>query len=154
MKVKEDNNFEYPFGLLRQRVMDNDEARVTFLNSDDSGYAYTMSPAGGWQNAHYHKGLLETYIVQTGSIAFAYINPVDGEYKLATYSAGETVTTETNVSHNIFMFPGAILHTVKHGIAVANQAKADQADWYEAPAEFDAWTKALTADQITQQLTK
>lgn len=122
--------------------MQNGEYRFRCFDENDGyGYALTKMPAsvGGWQNSHYHKSVVETYIVQNGWIGFACLD--SDILQLALYRAGEVVTTEINQSHNIFMPTGAVIHTVKHGDCSTPN------DWFASP-DLDAKTKHLTEEAI------
>ena len=124
-------------------VMPNGERRIRFRAPDDTAYIRTEAGAdGGWQNAHFHKGVRETYIVQSGTMIFATIMP-DGSYGIVVYKPGEVVSSEPGTAHNVFLPTGAVIHTVKHGVAVGNPDKG-AADWWPADDGFDRWTKNLS----------
>lgn len=122
--------------------MDNGELRFRLM-VNGSGYIWTQPPVDqlpAWQNGHFHKGVYETYIVQTGQMAMAFDHK--GERVVRLYQAGDVVTTELNVPHNVYLYAGAGIHTVKHGVPVGNSEKGG-ADWYPADSDFDAWSKSL-----------
>ena len=119
------------------------------MQESGSGYIWTESPADkepAWQNAHYHKGIRETYIVERGMMVFASITK-GGVHVVKTYAAGDVVTSKPGISHNVYLFPGTAIHTVKHGVLIGNPEK-NGADWYEADPAFDAWTKSLPAEAV------
>ena len=124
--------------------MDNGEYRFRCSDRQGYGYALTKMPltASGWQNSHYHKGVVETYIVQQGWIGFARLLPNE-ECDVRVYKKGGVVTTNVNQSHNIYMSAGAVIHTVKHGDALVED------DWFADP-DLDAKTKHLTEETILQ----
>jgi hypothetical protein len=66
-----------------------------------------------WQDAHYHKSVKETYIVQRGWIGFA--EKVGDSFRLRILKEGAIVTSQPGIHHNVFMPDGAVIHTVKHG---------------------------------------
>jgi hypothetical protein len=94
----------------------------------------------GWQNSHYHKGLIETYIVQKGWIGFASLTEKE-ELRIDIYRAGEIITTEVDRPHNIYLSTKSVIHTVKHGdCSVSN-------DWF-AHAKLDTMTKHLSETDL------
>ena len=117
-------------------MLTNGEARFR-LNCDD-GTAYirteTKDRAEGWQKAHYHRGLSETYIVQKGSILFVEFK--EHEIFSRIYKAGEIFTIPKQVPHNVYMMEDSIIHTIKHGESMFHPEKLeDKADWWD-DAEF------------------
>ena len=128
--------------------MDNGEYRFRLMGPDNSGYIRTVMPATdkGWQNSHFHKGIYETIVVQKGWIGVVDLLP-DGTRKVAVRKANDVWTSHPEHPHNIYMAAGAVTHCVKHGDDVGNPAK-NGADWYEAPADFDTWSKSLTEADI------
>lgn len=104
---------EYEITALHEK-MPNGELRFRLTPSDGNGYIRTVASAeGGWQNAHSHKSLRETYIVESGWIASA---EKTGQCpKIRLHFPGDIFTTEPKVVHNIYMSPGSLIHTVKHG---------------------------------------
>ena len=123
--------------------MDNGEYRFRCTDQNNGyGYALTKMPrdASGWQNSHYHKHIIETYIVQSGWIGFATLL-ADGGMQLRIHHAGDVVTTEINQSHNVYMSANTVIHTVKHGDCQTPN------DWF-ASAKLDALTQHLTENDI------
>src|SRR5690242_10293711 len=58
--------------VTRHEQMDNGEYRFRLLASDGSAYSRTVAgDRGAWQNSHSHNTARETYIVQSGWMAFA-----------------------------------------------------------------------------------
>lgn len=129
-------------------VMGNSELRVRCIHLDGSGYIRTESPSANllaWQNAHYHKGIRETYIVQQGRMAFA--SGTSGLMTVRLLSAGDVITAIPGQQHNVYLFEGTVIHTVKDGISVGNPEKGG-ADWYPATEDFDRLTKSLSEEDI------
>ena len=129
------------------REMDNGELRFS-LTVRGSGYVWTESSKarGEWQNAHYHLGVGELYIVQYGRMAFV-TQSADGTRHVRILLPGDMVATVTGEHHNLYLFPDSGIHTVKHGMPVGNPEK-NGADWYPADLVFDAWTKKLSEEDI------
>ena len=129
-------------------VMPNGELRVRCMQDSGSGYIWTEPPKDkkpGWQNAHYHLGSIETYIVERGMMAF--VSESKGEIHVCLLEAGGVITSVPGNQHNVYLFAGSAIHTVKHGKAVGNPEKGG-ADWYPATEEFDAWTKTLSEEYL------
>jgi len=95
---------------------------------------------GGWQNAHFHKGVEETYVVQSGVVAFA--TEMSGNMYIDYYDCGGLIRSQLDEHHNVWMAPGAIVHTVKTGDPVGNPDNKSNSDWWPAPG-LDAWSKAM-----------
>lgn len=129
---------EREFGIsTRHHRMDNSERRFRLLKDD--GTAYIRTEAGeesGWQNSHFHKAVRETYIVQTGWVAFAEL--VSSELVLRLLHPGDIVTTQPEVVHNVYLSSDAVIHTVKHGVAEGDDRHVD-----ETTKAFDLVTHAL-----------
>jgi hypothetical protein len=120
--------------------MDNGELRYRLVAKDGSSYIRTEASAdGAWQNSHYHKSLHETYIVQDKWLAFAELDGDD--LRLWIMQPGDIYTTRVGVSHNVYLPPHAVLHTVKHG------GTGGDGDWFGDPA-LDSLTKPLSEAEI------
>ncbi|MBT9596192.1 MAG: cupin domain-containing protein [Vitreoscilla sp.] len=122
------------------------ELRFRLSSADGTRYIRTVRPAGSggeWQDAHYHRSVLETYIVQAGWIAF--VEETDGQPRARRLEPGEIVTTQPGVHHNVYMADGAVIHTVKHGIA-------DGEDKEPAPS-LTQWCKQFSTELMVVGLT-
>jgi len=107
---------KYSIVTNHREMQPNGELRFALSHSDGTRYIRTERPlnAGGeWQNAHYHRSVYETYIVQCGWIAFA--EDIDGVFSLRILKEGAITTIQPLRRHNVYMSAGAIVHTVKHG---------------------------------------
>ena len=74
-------------------VMPNGETRTRMSFPNGSAYILTSREDcanGSWQNSHYHKSVLETYIVQEGKVAFARI--VKGLLAIRIFYFGDVFT--------------------------------------------------------------
>lgn len=137
------------------RIMPNGERRFS-LKIGAVGYIWTEAPADrntSWQEAHHHRGLHEHYIVQRGRVALAYLYQYPGHQSkhrlVQVYNRLQIFTVRPGEDHNVYLFPGSTLHTVQYGDAVANVAKEKRTDWFDADANFAAWTKGLSeADML------
>lgn len=120
---------EYGICIRHGKLQTNGELRFRLRCEDGSAYirTQTSNATGGWQNAHYHKYVRETYIVEKGWIGYILI--VDDKTQYKRHKAGDLFTTIPNVAHNIYMPKNSIIHTVKHN-AEENQEK-EQSDWHD-----------------------
>ena len=125
---------------IEHSEMPNGEFRFRLKHRDGTAYSRTEATENsGWQNSHFHRSIRETYIVQRGRMAFAEL--VDGALKLRIFGPNEICTTEPCVSHNVYLYPNSVIHTVKHGEA------GDHADWHASPT-LDAKTRDLDEAEI------
>jgi hypothetical protein len=129
------------FGVNAQHSkMDNGELRYRLVAKDGSAYVRTeASAAGGWQNSHFHKSVLETYILQQGWGAFAELH--GDVLRLWIMHPGDVHTTSLSVPHNMYLTGHAVTHVVKHG------GNGETRDWFADPA-LDAMTKHLSEADI------
>jgi len=129
----------------RSRLMENGEYRDSLTMGGKYGIGYvltTMSAdsGGGWQNAHFHRCTLETYIVQKGWIAIA--RPFFGaEPTIWVLREGGVFTILSGHSHNVYVPAGAVFHTVRHGEVTGEK------DWFPNE-ELDRLSKLLTEGRI------
>lgn len=137
--------FEHPELDLQlvQKVMENGEERTSLRSGDHSVTKTVAGSDGGWQNAHFHKGLSETYVVILGRMGTAFVCPRDGVPYTKLYYPGKGVdsvcTFGPNVRHNVFLFPGSMIYTVKHGEPIGNPEKKEN-DWWPAEKHFSEWS--------------
>lgn len=137
---------ENEYGITcRHELMANGELRFRLNSEDGSAYIRTVSgETGAWQKSHYHKSVRETYIVQKGWMAFARL--VESKLSVSILQAGDVITTEPFVVHNVYLTAGAVIHTVKHGIS-------QEKDWF-GDEEFNKKTKDLTEEDIARLASK
>ncbi len=128
------------------RIMENGERRLRMRLPNGSIYIYTDQSVGAWQNAHHHKGLCETYIIQKGWVVFAEHLDAHG-YRTHMYRTGDIFTSMPDIDHNVYVSNGSVFHTVQYGTSVGNPER-DGKDWYFAGDEFDEWTKSLSLADI------
>lgn len=116
------------------------EVRFRLLHGDGTRYIRTEYPdsaKGTWQEAHYHRSVLETYIVQKGWIAFA--DDREGALRLRILTSGDIVTVQPGVRHNVYLPSGCIFHTIKHG--------AGQGEDKEPAPEFNVKCESLSTEE-------
>jgi mannose-6-phosphate isomerase-like protein (cupin superfamily) len=122
--------------------MENGELRFRLRSRDGSAYIRTEATSeSGWQRSHKHRSVQETYIVQHGRMVLA--ECIDDRLRIRVITAGGIVTTQPHVPHNVYMFPRAIIHTVKHG------EEGETNDWIAEPS-LDAKTRDLTEADILE----
>lgn len=120
--------------------MDNGELRFRLLHKDGTAYIRTVSSSdSGWQKSHVHQTVLETYVVQSGWMALAEL--IERKLVVRVFEPGGIVTTRPGVTHNVYLAPDAVIHTVKHGVA----AGADREPGPDGEA-FDIVTTALDSE--------
>lgn len=124
--------------------MENGEYRFRLMREgQDMGYGYILTEmppdSCGWQKSHHHKGVMETFIVQSGWIAYAEL--VDGKVTIRVCKPGEMFTSMPGVPHNVYMPAAAVIHTVKHGDSSIKR------DWFGNP-ELDALVNHFSEDDI------
>jgi hypothetical protein len=125
---------------IEHSEMPNGELRFRLKHIDGTAYSRTEATENsGWQNSHTHRSIRETYIVQRGRMALAEL--VDGALKIRVFGPSEICTTEPNISHNVYLYQGAVIHTVKHGDG------GNVADWQANPS-LDERTAHLDESDI------
>ena len=113
----------------------------TLRHKDGTAYIRTVATENnGWQKSHVHRNTVETYIVQHGWIALAEIR--DKHISVRTFNIGEIITTQTGITHNVFLSPDAVIHTVKHGNSVGNDRESGE--YGEA---LDIFTEKLNSNE-------
>jgi hypothetical protein len=137
-----DDEARSKYGIsTKHEKMNNGELRFRLLCEDGSAYIRTVAgDQGAWQNSHHHKSVKETYIVQEGWMAYAEMR--EGVFIGTVYGKDASVTTQPGIVHNVYLPQGAVIHTVKHGIALDR-------DWHVSE-EFDEMTKSLSEVDIKQ----
>lgn len=114
-------------------LMDNGEYRFRLMAGEQfssTGYIMTKMPddiVGAWQKSHSHKQLTETYIVQEGWVGYAFLSDLEERLNLRIYRPGQVFSVLPGVAHNVFMTPGSLIHTVKHGDCSLEK------DWWSSP---------------------
>ncbi|MBO6573027.1 hypothetical protein GYB29_10590 [bacterium] len=117
---------EYGISVRHSKMLTNNELRFRMNAEDGSAYIRTVTTkeSQGWQNAHYHKHLRETYLVEKGWIG--YVEKLNDKIVFKKFKSGELFTTIPLVAHNIYMPANAVIHTVKHS---ANK-ELTETDWF------------------------
>lgn len=123
--------------------MDNGELRFRLKKADGTAYIRTEAgETGAWQESHFHNSVRETYIVQSGWVAYA--EDRGGRPAMRVYSAGELFTTRPGVIHNVYMAAKSVIHTVKHGTGTGDDRNT------EGTETFDQECKALQSEEDIQ----
>jgi mannose-6-phosphate isomerase-like protein (cupin superfamily) len=132
---------EYGVSAVHSK-MDNGELRYRLVAADGSAYVRVEASAeGGWQNSHYHKEVLETYIIQKEWAAFVELDAGNAQWKIM--KPGDVYTTRRQVPHNVYLPAHAVIHVVKHG------GDGVENDWYSSEM-LDSLTKHLSETEISQ----
>lgn len=119
-----------------QKVMSNGEKRtrmrlpsgVVTTITEMSDYLLDV-PTLPWQESHFHKGLIEDYLVLNGWILLAeFWYPCESpRYSIKT--AGTHVRIGHGVAHNVLPGPGAVFQSTTSGIPVGNTDRKEN-DWW------------------------
>ncbi len=137
---------------LTGKVMPNGETRRR-VRLGDLTLHVTTSVEGGWQDAHYHKGVTEHYLVVKGRMAGAWQeHRGDETLKYVTLvETGETVTTDIDERHNVYLYPDTTIVTVVFGSPIGNVEKGGN-DWWPSSGKFDRWSKGLSQEDIKRMV--
>lgn len=120
--------------------MDNGELRFRLQSDDGSKYCRTQASGGsGWQNSHLHHTTYEMNVVQAGAVLV--VTGTEDGHSLRLCRAEDWFLSLPGVPHNCYLYPGAVLHTVKFGAAIA------QGDWIADPA-LDALCRTLDVEDL------
>ena len=139
--MQEINNDELKkYGInTKHNIMDNGEKRFRLIGEDGSSYIRTESTLNsGWQNSHYHTTIKELYLVQKGTVIF--VELINNKLTIKKYIEDEFFFSKPMISHNIYMFPNTILHTIKFG-------NCSKSDWMENK-ELDEIIKKIDINNI------
>ena len=133
------------------KVMPNGEVRRRLKLPEGTSFNHTVAGnEGGWQNAHFHKGLFETQVVISGKMAVATeIENGTASHKVHIYVPGDVYTSVKGEAHNVYLYPLSVIATVTHGEPIGNPENKGN-DWYAASTEFDRWSKGLTESDISR----
>jgi mannose-6-phosphate isomerase-like protein (cupin superfamily) len=141
---------------LTGKKMPNGETRRRVRMSDVT-INVTQSKRGGWQEAHFHKGLHETYTVIVGMMVVAFDETLEGasenppvgsvSVEVEMLELGDSVTVGAGEAHNIYLYPGTTITTVVYGEPVGNPGKKGN-DWWDAKPGFNEGTKGLSRKDI------
>ncbi|MEP4380369.1 MAG: hypothetical protein ABJ215_00480 [Alphaproteobacteria bacterium] len=128
------------FGIFtRHEKMPNGEHRFRLKKSDGTAYIRTEAGLhGAWQESHFHLNVRETYIVQSGWIAYA--EEQGGRFTIEIFRPGELFTTQIGIVHNVYMSAGSVIHTVKHGSSQEDDRHT------HGTQEFDAKCRRINTD--------
>lgn len=136
------------YGITSEHeMMDNGDIRFRLKKVDGTAYIRTEAPTerpsgeNGWQEAHYHSKVRETYIVQSGWMGYA--ECIGSAPRYYVYNAGELFTTRAHVIHNVYLPVGSVIHTVKHGEASGEARLVDR-----MTASFTDLTRKVSEEEL------
>jgi len=100
----------------------------------------------GWQDAHYHIGVDESYMGAVGE--FAVVIKLGSEFKLQIYDHRSGVLVPAGVHHNVFVFAGAKFFCNQNELetSVGNPDRKGN-DWYAVDDPFWKWSKEVLGEQ-------
>lgn len=139
-RISDEEAREFGIGTLHQ-LMDNGEKRFRLISSDGTSYIRTEAPnEGGWQNSHFHKELIELYVVQSGWLVYAELT-AKGELLLKSIKQGDSIRVNPYIHHNLYMSPCTVTHVIKYGSSIL------QTDWFPS-YELDKLTKYIPESEL------
>ncbi len=123
------------FKFIETEYMPNGEKRGRLKISNKLVFSYTSTQKDhGWQNAHYHKYAVETYLVIKGKILVAIKN--GNMIKFKQLKPGRRITIPPRVKHNIHVGKNTLFY-------VSKKSKEDlEDDWYSAN-KLDTYSKEI-----------
>lgn len=122
--------------------MESGELRFRLQKNDGTAYIRTEAPpGGGWQRAHFHNKVCETYIVQKGWIGYAEVREAGTHFHV--FEEGALFTTPPDLIHNVYLPANAVVHTVKHGDSAGEHRLED-----ERTDAFTETTRAVTEAEL------
>ena len=132
MGDKSDHNLG--FAKVTQKVMPNGETRTRMRLPSDITTTITEMPDWKWQDGvpvqegHYHKGLMEKYIILKGWMLYV-SSVVPAGYDARVAEKGEMVTFYPNEHHLVLLGPETIIQTTTYGSSMGNPKRNDL-DWW------------------------
>lgn len=135
---------------LSLEIKQNGESSILITGNSDTNsfsYIYAQEPENelaSWQSAHFHNHIVETWIVEKG-IMIVYENVLNSEntYEEIIIKPGDIYTSKVGVSHNYYLLPGTITHTIN--ISVDNHSF--EGDWY-LDEKLDEFTKKINMEEL------
>ena len=105
--------------------MNNGELRFRLTRETGSSYILTLGTnQSGWQSSHIHHRKREFYIVEQGWIVIALWQSEQLTFR--RLDPDECFMLPPGLPHNVYLFEGTVLHTIKYGCS--------DSDWEAAPA--------------------
>ncbi len=127
-------------GRYNRKYMENGEIRTRLVLPDGTRMSHTEMGtydmyAGNlpWQEAHFHRGLIESYTLVTGWAHFIYGQPPLSTCHLI--EPGQTIKFLPGVPHVVLLGPGAKIITNLFGAPVENSERNNE-DWWPADNTF------------------
>ena len=127
--------------ISREVIESNGEVRIRATHdSDNNPWSFIRVEApqksGGWQNAHLHRHLTETWYVVKGT-QVVMENENGSKKTMIIMNPGDVHTSRVDEEHNCYVSPGAVTLTIK------TSPQSFAGDWIPASEEFDAYTKNI-----------
>jgi gamma-glutamyltranspeptidase len=136
--------FEKAGLAIKFKEMKNGETRYSVMLPHGGAWTLTIAgETGAWQDAHFHRGLCELYQVVQGTMVVAlstedYLVHEPPCYKMVLCTREAPITLGRQ-AHNVYLWPGTVIHTIQYGDPVGNPDRAGN-DWWPTPA-LDEWSK-------------
>jgi mannose-6-phosphate isomerase-like protein (cupin superfamily) len=130
-------------------IMDNKELRFRVVaNNGVDPFAYNLVATpdkGGWQNAHNHQHIVETWVVSRGC-QIVMEEQKNLSINITILEPGDTYSSTLGLKHNCYVFPNTITHTIK--TTIGNYSLDGDWDYDE---EFDKFTKSFDMDEFIKE---
>jgi mannose-6-phosphate isomerase-like protein (cupin superfamily) len=99
-----------------------------------------------WQDAHYHKGRTEHYIVQSGWVTFLFQKEHDHFFiGWETLNEGASLVFPPQTPHIVLMGPRAVMTTVLTGTGIGNPERNGE-DWW--PFVPSPWASVIESVEV------
>ena len=132
-----------------RKVMPNGEARTRMQFQEGPATCVTTGPdwlPGNnplpWQEAHFHHGLLETYVLVCGWVYLLWIDP--NVKTRCMDEPGQTITFEPGVPHIVLPGPNSVILSSTYGDTFPNPDRGYK-DWWPVKKSFSKQAKAEIA---------
>ena len=136
----ERSDHDLGFAQVTQKVMPNGEVRTRMKLPDGLSTTITHMPNWKWeddipwQEAHFHKGLTEDYLVLAGWVCIMVLSDNDVSYVRCLHhhyvpNAKAHVRIDSGIPHCVLLGPDAVLSTVIRGVSIGNASKNGN-DWW------------------------
>ncbi|HWU24132.1 MAG TPA: hypothetical protein VN086_00030 [Candidatus Paceibacterota bacterium] len=118
-------------------------ARITKANGADLTLTHVPATAsGGWQNSHSHSQVVEVTTIIEGRAIQA--ERIDDGLNFVEYHDGDTFKTHPGRAHNLYVFPGTLMLTLKL------HDNSELRDWIADPG-MDAELQDITWDEALRR---
>lgn len=133
--------------FLTEKQMSNGETRVRARLHEHAVLTITTAAEGGWQEAHFHKGLCEIYVPLEGSKMVLAVRDDRGKTSFDLCEGFRPHIVLPKRHHNVYLPAGATIATMIVGEPVGNPDRKGN-DWYPADERFAEWVGGLRPPEL------